>query len=274
VNTQYFQQPDGKISYNDSGSGPLVICIPSIGDVREEYRFLAPQLVNAGFRVIQMDLRGLGQSSTGWDDYSLKAVGADLLALIRSLDAGPAYVIGTSMASGAAVWASVEQPESIAGLVLIGPAVHGEVRGASRLLYSLLFSRPWGPSVWVKYYRTLYPTRKPDDFDQYTAVLLGNLREKGRIEAVLRSMLASKYASEERLPRVNLPVKVIMGSLDPDFKDPEREARWVADLVRAEYHIVQGAGHYPHAEMPEITGPLVVDFLRAHQPENEAAYVA
>jgi hypothetical protein len=33
---------NGKISYEDNGSGPLVICIPSVGDLRAEYRFLAP----------------------------------------------------------------------------------------------------------------------------------------------------------------------------------------------------------------------------------------
>lgn len=272
MNTQYLNLPDGKISYDDQGTGPLVVCLPSLGDMRAEYRFLAPQLVQAGFRVVRMDLRGLGDSSTRFADYSVASVGADLLALIHSLDAGPAFVVGTSMAAGAAVWASVEQPRSIAGLLLIGPAVHGEVSGPNRLLYSLLFSRPWGPALWNSYYKTLYPTRKPDDFGAYTAALQSNLREPGRIEAVLRSMLASKSASEQRLAQVNVPARVIMGSKDPDFKQPEEEARWVADRIKATYHMVEGAGHYPHAEMPEITAPLVIDFLR--ETLAEAQHVA
>jgi len=39
------RRENGRIAYDDAGSGPLVVCIPSIGDVRAEYRFLAEQLI-------------------------------------------------------------------------------------------------------------------------------------------------------------------------------------------------------------------------------------
>ena len=273
MSTQYLQQQNGRIAYEDAGAGPLVVCLPSIGDVRAEYRFLAAQLLKAGCRVVQMDLRGLGESSTGWQDYSVAAVGGDLLAVIRSLEAGPALVVGTSMAAGAGAWAAVEQPESIAGLVMIGPAVHGETTPANRLLYSLVFARPWGPSAWVKYYNTLYPARKPQDFATYLSALHSNLGQPGRIEAVRRMILASKSASEQRLARVNVPVLVILGSRDPDFKDPEAEARWVAQQVHGTFHVVQDAGHYPHTEMPEIAGPLIIDFIQSIIETLEKSHV-
>ncbi len=274
MSTQFLRLPNGQISYEDLGAGPLVVCLPSLGDLRAEYRFLAPRLVSAGYRVIQMDLRGLGQSSPRWDDYSVAAVGADLLALLSALDAGPAAVLGTSMSAGAAVWAAVENPSAFSALVLIGPAVHGDVSAVNRLLYSTLFSRPWGPSVWVKYYKTLYPTQPPSDLTDYTADLTANLREPGRIEAVLASMLASKAASADRLSQVTLPVQIIMGSRDPDFKQPEVEARWLAEQVHGAYHLIPEAGHYPHAEMPAITAPLILDFLSQHQPAGELLHVA
>ncbi len=145
MNTQFLKRPEGTIAYDDTGSGPLVVCAPSMGDVRGEYRFLAPQLVAAGYRVVTMDLRGLGESSTGWADYSVAGVGSDLVALITALDAGPAVIAGCSMAAGAAVWAAAEAPELVAGLVLLGPFVRGATSRQNRLLYSALFARPWGP---------------------------------------------------------------------------------------------------------------------------------
>ena len=134
--TQFLTQPDGVIAYDDMGAGPLVICIPSMGDLRTEYRFLAPQLVAAGHRVLTMDVRGHGESSTGWPDYTVGAIGSDIVALIRSLAAGPATIVGASMAAGAAVWAAAEAPELVSRLVLIGPFVRGETGWANRLLYS------------------------------------------------------------------------------------------------------------------------------------------
>lgn len=261
--TKYLVLSDGKISYDDTGNGSLVVCAPSLGDLRGEYRFLIPILVKAGFRVVTMDLRGLGESSPKWPDYSVGAVGSDMLALIRSLDAGPAILIGTSMAAGAAVWAAAEAPEMVAGLVLIGPSVHGEMTGPSAWLYKLLLTRPWGSSIWAKYYDSLYPTHKPEDLKAYTSALKANLKQPGRWTAVQKMVFASKIASEERMPEVKANTLVIMGTKDPDFKQPEDEARWVAENLSGHFSMVQDAGHYPHAEMPEVTGSMILRFLEA-----------
>jgi pimeloyl-ACP methyl ester carboxylesterase len=261
MSTQYLNHSLGRIAYDDTGSGPLVLCVPSLGDLRQEYRFLVPQLVDAGFRVVTMDMRGLGESSTGWDDYSVAGVGEDMVALLRALDAGPAVIVGTSMAAGAAVWAAADAPEMVAGLALIGPFVRGETSRLSALLYRMLFARPWGPAAWQWYYSSLYPTRKPDDFSAYSAALRANLAEPGRIEVTYRMVTASKAASEARLSQVSAPVMVLMGTKDPDFKAPEVEARWVAEALHGPYAMIEDAGHYPHAEMPEITAAHILDFL-------------
>ena len=124
METEYFARPEGTIAYDDShGDGELVIMWPGMGALRTEYRFLAPALVDAGYRAVTADLRGHGESSADWSEYTLPAVGQDILALIDHLDAGPAHVIGTSFSPGAAVWAAAERPEAIRSLILIGAFV-------------------------------------------------------------------------------------------------------------------------------------------------------
>ena len=44
---------------------------------------------------------------------------------------------------------------------------------------------------------------------------------------------------------------VVMGTKDPDWPDPVAEAKWIAAQLSAEVLLVEGAGHYPMAEMPE-----------------------
>lgn len=268
MTTLFLERPAGRIAYDDTGRGPLVICAPSLGDVRAEYRFLAPVLVAAGYRVVTADLRGLGESSTTWDDFSVAGVGSDLVALARHLDAGPAVLIGESMAAGAAVWAAAEAPKQFRGLVLIGPFVRGETSTLNRLLYGALFSRPWGPAAWQWYYKTLYPTQPPADFAGYVEALGRNLAERGRLEALQQMLVASKAAAEERLPRVQAPALVLMGSKDPDFKQPAAEAQWVAEQLQATCHLIDGAGHYPHAEMPAVAAPHIVAFLATLAPRG------
>ena len=210
-----------------------------------------------------MDVRGHGETSIKWDDFSVAGVGEDILALVRELKAGPAVVVGTSMGGGAAIWAAVEAPELIRGMILVDPFVDGEGDRFLQLLFSVMFARPWGPSMWLKYYSSLYPTSKPADFAEYTAKLYANLKERGRLEAVLQMLFASKKASGERIPQVTQPALVLMGSKDPDFKNPEAEAKRVAEALRTKYVMIENAGHYPQAEMPEITGPLIISFLQS-----------
>lgn len=278
MSTSYLEVQGGKIAYEeagaDTGNGPLVILVPGMGSFRAEYRFLAPQIASAGYRVISMDLRGQGESSTNWKDFSVSAIGSDVLALIRSLGAGPAIIAGASYGGGVAVSAAAEAPDLVEGLVLLDPVVRGEASLLTKLFYSALLARPWGPAMWLRYIPKLFPSRKPADFAQYCATLKANLEKPGRMEAFLGMINATNSGSEVRLARVKAPALVVMGSKDADFKDPQAEAEWVSKSLRGRYEMIEGAGHYPHAEMPEVTGPLVLAFLQTMNERKESAYVA
>ncbi len=268
ANSHSLDVAGGRIAYTVSGSGPLVIMAPSLGDLKEEYRFLAPRLARSGYRVVTMDLRGHGESSTGWNDYTCAALGRDMLALIAHLDAGPATIIGTSMAAGAAAWAAAESPDAVAKLVLIGPFVRNIPMPWWKLaLFQVLmhtaFAGPWGPAAWGAYYGSLYPTQKPEDFEAYKATLVANLKQSGRMAALQAMMRTDRSDVEPRLGAIQAPTLVIMGSKDPDFDDPAAEAETVARLTHGHVRMIEGAGHYPHAEMPTATAPAVLTFLAA-----------
>jgi len=271
MTTQLLEVRDGKLAYDSTGFGPLVIAVPGMGDLRAGYRFLTPQLAAAGYRVASMDVRSHGESSIQWPDYTVAGIGQDILALMRAMNAGPAILIGNSMAAGAAVWAAAEAPELVNAMVLLGPAVRGEVGSAYRLLLTALFARPWGPSAWLAYFKTLFPTHKPADYAAYTTALKQNLSMPGRMEALQQMLIASKMASESRLKQVSAPTLVIMGTKDRDFKDPTAEARWVAGEVKGTFEMIEDAGHYPHVEMPEIVGPRIIEFVKTLTPEVEHA---
>ncbi len=53
-----------------------------------------------------------------------------------------------------------------------------------------------------------------------------------------------------------------MGEQDPDFPDPVAEARHIAGQLDAEVLLVAGAGHYPHADYPQIVNPALVTFAK------------
>jgi|tagenome__1003787_1003787.scaffolds.fasta_scaffold20881626_2 hypothetical protein len=60
---------------------------------------------------------------------------------------------------------------------------------------------------------------------------------------------------------VHVPTLVVMGTKDPDFPDPAAEAGFIADATGGQVLLVQGAGHYPHAELPDDVVPGVLALL-------------
>ena len=260
--TRFVDRPGGRIAYDVSGEGPLILAVPGMGDLRSVYRLLVPDLVRSGYRVATMDLRGHGQSDVTFATFDSPAAGSDILAVIEALDEGPAVVIGNSMAAGAAVWAAAESPGRVAGLVLTGPFVRDAPVGRlATLSFRVALRRPWGARAWSAWYARLYPGRRPVDLDAHRERIRANLAEPGRWDAFVQTTRTSHAAAEARLGEVAAPVLVVMGDHDPDFRDPAAEAAFIGARLGARVVLVPGAGHYPHAEYPELVTPEIARFL-------------
>ncbi len=261
--TRFLPIGGNRLAYDDTGGdGPLILAIPGMGDLRSNYRYIRPTLVAAGFRVVTMDVRGFGESSAIWDDYSAHAVGRDALALIEHLGATSAVILGNSFAAGSALWAAHDAPQRVSGVVLLGPILRDQkVPAAAKLALSIGFAGPWRTWFWTTYWNSLFPARKPADHAQVKSALTSNLREAGRMDA-LRSMIAlSKADTAAILPQTRVPALIVMGTRDPDFPDATVEAEQLADLLGAETLLIEGSGHYPHAELPEQVAPRMLSFI-------------
>jgi pimeloyl-ACP methyl ester carboxylesterase len=267
VETRVLAVEGGRIAYDDTGgAGPLILAIPGMGDLRSEYRRLRPALRHAGYRVVTMDVRGFGETSARWHDYSAHAVGRDALALLDHLDAGPAVILGNSFAAGSALWAAHDAPARVRGVVLLGPIVRDQEQSwFAKLALQAGFAGPWRVWLWTTYWESLFPSAKPPDQAEVKAALARNLREPGRMAALHAMVTLSKADTAAIVPQSRVPALVVMGTRDPDFADAVAEARWLGTELRAESLIVEGAGHYPHTEMPDLVAPHVLSFIGSLQ---------
>ena len=262
--TRYLDREDGRISYDDTGGdGPLVVAAPGMGDLRQVYRHLRDDLVEAGLRFVTMDLRGMGETSTDWAHLDDAAVASDYLALVDHLGGGPAVLIGTSLSCAASVLAATDAPDKVSGMVLLGPFVRDvPMAWWAKAAFGAMLLPPWGRHVWVSYYGSkLYPGTPPPDLDAYLDRLRANLSEPGRY-ATFRSISTTSHAeSGRRLADVNQPVVVVMGTADPDFPDPAAEAHGIAEILGASVVLAEGAGHYPQAETPGIVVGAITELV-------------
>ena len=264
---RYISRPDGRIAYDIQGSGPLVVLVPGMGDLRAGYRFLAPELVAAGYTVATTDLRGHGDSDTTFSSYGDPETASDIEALIDELG-GKAVIVGNSLAAGAAVIVAAEQPAKVSGLVLLGPFVRNPSASAFEAwMFRTMMAPLWVAAAWKAYMPTLYKGKKPVDFAEYRSTVIASLKRPGYGKAFsLTTQQTTHDPAEARLSDVMAPALILMGENDPDFKDPAGEAKWIGEKLNAQVVIVPDAGHYPQSQRPDITTPAVLGFLEAVAP--------
>jgi pimeloyl-ACP methyl ester carboxylesterase len=261
--TRFLQRPGGRIAYDVAGDGPLVVGVPGMGELRTTFRFLVPALVEAGFRVATMDLRGHGDSDATFDKYDDVALESDIRTVIDELG-GPAVIVGSSMGAAAGVLVAVDHPEVVRALVLTGPFVRDVPQSRSQeLMLRASMAGPWARAAWLSYYPKFYPGEPGPDFEEHRARIGQSLRGKGKTRAFSRTTRSSHAQTDAVLDTVRTPTLVVMGSADPDFPDPTAEAHMIARRTDGSAHIVDGAGHYPHAQRPNEVNPVVIEFLRS-----------
>ncbi|WGD36262.1 alpha/beta hydrolase [Lysinibacter sp. HNR] len=272
-----FEQIDiggGKIAYEVDGEGPLVVLAHGMGDSRHSYRFLMPELVAAGYRVANVDIRGHGDSSTGWERYERTDIAGDLVAVVQHLGA-PAVIVGQSISGGAATISAAMAPDLIAGIIELAPFT----RKQSPSMIGLLRSRRHRTGMirlaqvmmrgnltsWLNYLDLAIPN-KPTDWEQERARIETMLRDPESM-AVLQAMAkTSPVDAGDQLQNVRCPVLIIEGSADPDWAEPHKEGKKIIDDLPAglgTLAVIDDAGHYPHVETPAKVLELVLPFLRS-----------
>ncbi len=132
--------PSGGTHLLARGAGPTLLwthgfMMPSAG---EDATGL-PRLFDGleGWRVVRYDARGHGRSDAGSSDASLgwDQLGQDLIALADALGCQRFVAGGVSMGAAASLWAGVQAPERVAGLLLLLPPTAWETRAAQSQAY-------------------------------------------------------------------------------------------------------------------------------------------
>ena len=265
-----------------SGTGPLVVLAHGMGDSRHSYRFVVPELVAAGYRVANVDIRGCGDSSAAWASYERSDIARDLVAVVRHLG-GPAVVVGQSISGGAATVAAATAPDVVVGIVELAPFtrkqsvdVVGLLRNRHHRAGTLQLAKVMmsgSLTSWLSYLDVAIPT-KPADWDRERARIETTLRRPERMAALRAMTKTSPADAGAHLADVRCPVLVVEGGADPDWADPRAEGRKVVDDLPdglGELAVIEAAGHYPHTETPAEVLALLTPFLGRTLPPTTPA---
>ena len=235
------------------GTGPPVILLHGWAFDHRIWDRQVRVLAEAGHTTITIDLRGHGRSDRPYGDYPVEQLAEDVLAVVKTVDPGPAVLVGWSLGGVTAFRVAVQAPELLTQLVLVGsngvaasrqpgfpfgqPAsAHLPTLRAAELTDRLEARR--------RLLRSAFAT-SPDDtvVEHLLQLTLDTPSWAGA--ATLATLLNSDQVAD--LPRLRVPVVQIIGDKDPVFS--RRGAAWLAEQIPGMQQIVlRDCGHYPMVE--------------------------
>lgn len=116
---------DGPVHYAEwagPDDGPSFVLVHGLGGSHANWLSVAPGLARRG-RVLAPDLAGFGRTPPAGRRSTLGANRRLLHRFLQATEAAPAILAGNSMGGAIAALEAAREPESVAGLVLVDPAL-------------------------------------------------------------------------------------------------------------------------------------------------------
>jgi pimeloyl-ACP methyl ester carboxylesterase len=288
---------DGPVSWVDHGgpdSGQLVVAVHGLGGSHANWHDLGPLLARS-HRVVAVDLAGHGRTPRAGRSASIRA-NCDLLGrFLDRVDDRPAVLLGNSMGGALSLLHAAEQPESVAALALIGPALPRTALPTRALARQVaLFAVPGvaerslarrrarlGAEAFVQATLELTcadPASVSPDVRELAVQMacersLDPDADAAFLEAARSLALLVTRAARYRalIASVRVPGIVLQGR--EDRLVPAGGTEQLADLQPGwAVHLLDGVGHVPQIEAPERTAGLLLPFLdglaRTASPES------
>ena len=114
--------PGGRLAVHDFGAGPAFLLLHAGIVDAWSWEPLTPFLLDAGYRVVAYDRRGIGDSVSEDVAYSDRA---DAIAVLDALGIERACLVGNSIGGMIAIDTAVEFPTRVAALVTVGAGLAG-----------------------------------------------------------------------------------------------------------------------------------------------------
>ena len=282
---------EGPVHYLDFGGpsdGPLVVCVHGLGGSALNWAAVAPTLAQT-CRVVAIDLAGFGHTLGGSRATSVQANNRLLHRFLVEVAGTPAILVGNSMGGLISIRQAARRAETVAGLVLVDPALPPALRARPDPKAFAMFAafmvpvlgrrvarRPRDEASAVRSARDLLalccadPSRIPPEILALHAELAGQRLEYPDVDSEMLTaaqsllwVLADRRRYAAMLREIDVPVLLLHGDQDRLINIAAARAAAAAN-PHWQFEVAQGVGHVPQLEVPQWTIDVVLGWLAAH----------
>ncbi|MBJ8345841.1 alpha/beta fold hydrolase [Antrihabitans sp. YC2-6] len=257
------------LNYQVKGTGQLVVLIMGTGSPGRVWALhQVPALLDAGYRVVTFDNRGIAPSFESAQGMRIEDLVADTAGLIEFLGGGPAVVVGTSMGARVAQELALRRPQLVSKAVFM--AGHGRLDQFQKTLslgeHELDASGVTLPPKYeaaVTAVMNLSPATLADthaardwlDLFEFTG---------GAVTPGIRAQRKMDHDFDRVEAYRDIKVPCLSMGFADDRMIPPYLSREIADVIPgAKYIEIPDAGHYGYLERPEAVNKVLIDFIGA-----------
>ena len=254
------------LSYEVAGQGEEVVFLHGYTGSSQDWINQVPVL-SPKYRVITPDQRGHGKSAapSGDGDYSMQIFRDDVFTLLKMLNVRQCCLVGHSLGGFIALEFALAHPDMLTGLVLVDTS-SGEFErpaGFAELRQKLdELARSQGVEAAFEYEAANNPTRI-ERFQKHP-----EQREIVRRKMLMTSVDGYVYIAKAmgkwqpvtaRISEIKVPTLIYWGDEDLPFFNAVQILK--EGIAGSELITVNGVGHSPHEEAPDVFNEALLRFL-------------
>lgn len=253
-----------RLYYDIAGpeDAPVVCITHSLASDGGSWAEQLPPLLQAGFRVLRLDMRGHGGSDPVAGDYTMQQLAGDVATVLEALAIPRVHYIGLSIGGmigqafaiehGAtlisAMWCDT-LPASPSGAAALWDERMNTVRRAGSL-------EPLADATVERWFTDAFKTKNPGRWKQIRDTVAATTAA-GYLGC---SAAIMNFDFTGRLSSVRAPVLVVCGAEDPGT--PASENRRLAGLAPSgRYEEIAGMRHFPNVEAPDAFNRIMLGWL-------------
>jgi pimeloyl-ACP methyl ester carboxylesterase len=222
-------------------------------------------VADAGYRALAYTRRGFGDSQSPDEPFNHLD---DLEAVLAQFGIHAAVFVGCSMGGGLAIDFALRHPGRTAGLVLAGTAISGgdyDLSDSDRQMEAVLedaeergdpaFQNLVDAHAWLD-----GPRSANGRVSGELRALFSDMNLKALSKQPKLTQERKRPSARERIGDIATPTLLIAGELDFNYILTRHEGL-SEDLPNAFATIIEGTGHLPNLERPDLFDSLLLEFL-------------
>jgi pimeloyl-ACP methyl ester carboxylesterase len=270
----YTEQPGGAPAGDESA--PTLLLVHGWGGAGDQWSGLLPHLRLAAptSRVIIPDLRGHGASRSQWtdedwirgrvreEDFTPRALAADLVRLLTALRRGPVIAVGHSMGGQVVTALAVEYPDLVSALVVLDPAFGADDEEIARIPGEQDALRAEGSAWAARFVAGAFSARADAGLSEREQRLMA--ATDARVLAAARAgmylgpdQFGARRATAAYLARCAAPTLAVYSNAPAADWHRAHGPRRPGSTVE----LIPDAGHYPQLESPRAVAGLIGRFV-------------